>query len=333
MWRPSELNLPVTRVAMAALLGALAARSSPGQGNGGAAAPATASSTTGRFEADRLTSKALGREVAYGIHLPPGYDSEPMRKYPVVFWLHGMLEDHARFNHRGGSEVVAQLYAKKQLPPVLIAIVDGGRTSFYCNGVSSGAYEDLIVKDFIPFIESKYRALGTRAGRSIAGTSMGGNGALKIAFRHPDMFCAVATHSAALFPVDLEQLPARFKRTLESQFGEHFKAIWGDPVDKVRWAEDNPLALAEKATPESFKGLVIAMDCGDRDRYSFQVPGAQLHEILDRKKVQNQWAVLPGGHGWGDYLVLYLDRSLRFLTTAMTAGKAAAASQPASRKG
>ena len=322
---PGDLS-PMFRALLpgAFLLAALTA-----QERGPAAGKAPASAERGRFESATFASKALGRDVAFGVHLPPGYDADTARKYPVVFWLHGMFEDHARFNLRGGSEVVGELYARQALPPVLIATVDGGRTSFYCNGVQSGAYEDLIVKDFIPYIEAHYRALGTRQGRSIAGTSMGGNGALKIALRHPELFCAVATHSAALFPVDLDELPARFKRTLDSQFGEHFKAIWGDPVDKARWASDNPLALAAKATPESLQGLAIAMDCGDRDRYQFFLPGKQLHEILTRQKIPNEWNVLPGGHGWGDYLVLYLDRSLKFLTARMAGGDKAAASQPA----
>ena len=340
MSRRDEMNTLMRTLLLAALAAAGATAQNHGASNGkngdGAAdhaAAAPAASARGRFESGAFQSKALGREVRFGIHLPPGYDKDTERKYPVVFWLHGMFEDHARFDQRGGSEVVGDLYAKSALSPVLIATVDGGRTSFYCNGISSGAYEDLIVQDFIPYIEGKYRTLGTRQGRSIAGTSMGGNGALKIALRHPELFCAVATHSAALFPVNLDELPPRFKRTLESQFGEHFKAIWGDPVDKEKWAHDNPLALAEQATPESLKGLAIAMDCGDHDPYQFFAPGKQLHEILLRRKIANDWAVLPGGHGWGNYLVLYLERSLKFLTGKMAGEGEAAASRPASRKG
>jgi S-formylglutathione hydrolase FrmB len=291
------------------------------------ARPAAAQNgVAGRWEdGGTFASASLGRKVRYGVYLPPGYDEEEDRRYPVLYWLHGMFEDHARFDSRGGSTVVAGLYAAGGLAPMIIACPDGGRTSFYANGVESGAHEDLVTKDFVAFVDARYRTIPARASRAIAGTSMGGAGALKIALKHPEIFSAVATHSAALFPVDLDRLPERFKKTLESHFGAHFRAIWGDPIDKRRWAADNPLALAATVDPGSLAGLAIYLDCGDQDRYQFQRVHRELHSILERRRIPHEWHELPGGHGWGDgYLRTYLARSLVFVARRLAPGSAPA---------
>src|SRR5262245_19396539 len=179
----------VIAVSFAFLAGTLPAQRPP--------APDATDKAAGEYRTGKFKSESLNREVGYAVHLPPGYEETKDRKYPVIFWLHGMFENHERFERRGGGGVLAELNKSGKFPPVILACVDGGRTSFYCNGVKSGAYEDLVVKDWIPFIEKTFRAVGTREGRAIAGVSMGGNGALKIALKNPDMFTAVATHSAA----------------------------------------------------------------------------------------------------------------------------------------
>jgi enterochelin esterase-like enzyme len=58
----------------------------------------------------------------------------------------------------------------------------------------------MLVKDFVPFIDETYNTIAKREGRALTGSSMGGYGALKIAFRHPELFVSIATHSAALLP-------------------------------------------------------------------------------------------------------------------------------------
>jgi hypothetical protein len=133
------------------------------------------------------------------------------------------------------------------------------------------------------------------------------------------MFVAVATHSAALFPVDLDQLDPRFRRILDAQFGQQFKEIWGDPIDPKRWRGDNPMALAADLTPAKLDGLRIYTDCGASDRYQFNVPHASLHKLLDERKIEHVWREVPGGHGWGDgYLTRYLPGSLGFLAKAFS---------------
>ena len=74
--------------------------------------------------------------------------------------------------------------------------------SFYVNTAATGKYEDYIIKDVIRFVESNYRVIPDVSRRAVAGTSMGGYGALSIYFRHPDMFAAVAVASPANFTVD-----------------------------------------------------------------------------------------------------------------------------------
>src|SRR5262245_59918685 len=150
-------------------------------------------------------SKILGRELRYGIYLPVSYSNSPARKYPVLYFLHGLFEDETRWSTRGQTDqVMDRMISEGNIGEFIIAIPYGG-TSFYTNmRDGSEKWEDAIVTEFIPMIESTYRVNATRAQRGISGTSMGGYGALKIAMKHPDLFGSVSAHS----PVLLQDLSA-----------------------------------------------------------------------------------------------------------------------------
>ena len=159
-------------------------------------------------------SEALERETKYGVFLPKGYDDEKNaeRKYPLILWLHGMWEDHNRFQYRGGAPVLDQLVGEGALPECVFVTANGSRSSFYINGKKTGKYEDLIAKDLIQHVDATYRVTKDRAQRALMGVSMGGFGALKIALRYPKLFGVVAAHSAALLPADSENLPRNLRR-------------------------------------------------------------------------------------------------------------------------
>src|SRR5438132_7727558 len=134
-------------------------------------------------------SKLLGREVRYGVYLPPSYNSSPTKKYPVLYFLHGLFEDETRWSSRGQTDqLMDRMIADGKIGEFIVAIPNGG-TSFYTN-MRDGTekWEDMIVMEFVPAIESAYRVNATRGTRGISGTSMGGYGALKIAMQHPDLF-------------------------------------------------------------------------------------------------------------------------------------------------
>ena len=103
-------------------------------------------------------------------------------------------------------------------------------------------------------------------------------------------------------------------------------AIFGDPVDEALWRSENPLAMARQLTPEDLDGLLVHFDCGNRDRYGFEVPNAELHEVLVERKIEHTWALVDGGgHGWNTrdtsqgYNQTVLPRSLTIIGEAFAA--------------
>ena len=251
------------------------------------------------YASKTFESEALGRQARYSIYLPKDYDAEANKdtRYPVIYYLHGMNEDHARFHARGGAPILDQAVDKGVLPKLIFVCADDQtRSSFYINGRIR--MEDMILKDLIPHIEKTYRARTDRAHRALLGVSMGGFGALKIAFKNPQVFGVVATHSAAILPEEYKDLASEFPWAA-GRNARSVTMIFGDPVDEDLWRSENPLTLARKLTRDKLDGLRIHFDCGDQDRYGFQVPNQELHEVLEDLEIPHSWALVPGGtHGW-----------------------------------
>ena len=279
------------------------------------------------FEVKSFDSSSLKTKTSYGVFLPKGYSEEKNKdkRYPLIVWLHGLWEDHQRFHYRGESGALDKALGDRLLPEVVFVTPNGG-TSFYLNGKESGAYEDLIVKDLIPEIEKNFRVQKGREHRVLMGNSMGGGGALRIAFKHPEMFGIVATHSAALFPVDPEEIPDRFRKILYAEGAQGFglSKIFGVPPDLEMWRHENPLWLAETLEADQLDGMKLYFDCGGKDRYQFDKPNLALHELLEKRKVKHTWRLVAnGGHGT-EYAIANLPESLRFVGMALgvNAGKA-----------
>ena len=128
----------------------------------------------------------------------------------------------------------------------------------------------------------------------IMGVSMGGMGALRIAFTKPDLFGAVAVHSSAVFAKDPDDMPARLK-------GFAGRLGFGDPIDKKVWKEVNPTCIADKLDASSLKGLRIYFDAGTDDRYGFDSGNKLLHSCLEGRGIPHLWRLVRGGgHSWGD---------------------------------
>src|SRR5438876_11947595 len=109
-------------------------------------------------------SKLLGRDVRYGVYLPPSYNSSPAKKYPVLYFLHGLFEDETRWSSRGGTDqIMDKMIADGKIGEFIVATPNGA-TSFYVNTRDgSEKWEDMIVKEFIPLIEATYRVNALRA--------------------------------------------------------------------------------------------------------------------------------------------------------------------------
>ena len=139
-------------------------------------------------------SKVNQAEVGYAIYLPPEYDapSEAERRYPVIYFLHGGTPGGEHKYVRLAS-CFEQAIEQGSAPPMIYVFVNGGRLSHYDHGGSFG--ETAFVKELIPYIDLTHRTIACREARGIEGYSMGGRGAARIMFKHPQLFVSGAAIS------------------------------------------------------------------------------------------------------------------------------------------
>jgi enterochelin esterase family protein len=256
--------------------------------------------------AETFRSPSLGRDVRYTVDLPSSYGSGEKR-YPVVYALHGLFEGPGFWERRGLAAELARLREERAVGEFLVVCVDGGN-SFFVNG-PSGAFQDLVTRDIVAHVEATYRVLPGRAHRALLGVSMGGYGALRIAFLEPGGFAAVATHSAML----LEDVPSAGDGAGRWQMAA-FHAVFGDPIDKTRWEAADPLLLATRADPKATPALYL--DCGAEDRYGLAAGQKKLQATLTARQVPFTAELPPGDHGY-EFVRARLDVSLRFLDRAL----------------
>lgn len=258
---------------------------------------------------ETFRSSSLGHDVRYTVDLPASYgDGE--KRYPVVYALHGLFEGPGFWERRGLAKGLARLREERTVREFLVVCVDGGN-SFFVNG-PPGAFQDLVTRDIVAHVEATYRVLPGRAHRALLGVSMGGYGALRIAFTEPGGFAAVATHSAML----LDGIPDASDGAGRWQMAA-FQAVFGDPIDKTRWDAADPLLLATRADAKAAPALYF--DCGAEDRYGLAAGQKKLQAALTARQVPYTAELPPGDHGY-EFVRSRLEVSLRFLDRALGDG-------------
>ena len=266
----------------------------------------SAATVTAAVRESAFHSPSLGIEVRYVVDLPASYD-ESTRRYPVVYALHGLFEGAGFWERRGLARELSGLREGDTLSDLVVVAVDGGN-SFFVNS-SVGRYEDLITNDLIAHVESTYRVIPGRGGRALLGVSMGGYAALRIAFAHPELFAAVATHSAML----LEHIPSAPQGARRGHMAA-FHRVFADPIDETLWKQNDPLAWARRADAGTAPALYL--DCGAQDRYGLARGHRNLDRILSERGVAHTFELPPGDHGY-EYVRSRLGKSLAFLARSL----------------
>ena len=271
-----------------------------------------------RIEIHRFLSPSLDGEAEYSVLIPPSYKEQNSRDYPVVYFLHGMNNDHTSWTQSRYGDIPARLQVLWETGalPEFLFVHPRGDNSFYSNSHDRASrYEDYICEDLIAEIETHFRVHPERQGRALGGTSMGGYGALKIAMKHPQLFASVASGSPIVFLGDdpLASIPAGSGRG--SRFRERFAKVFGDPVQREHWRRNS---LEELSRTADLTGLRIYFAYGTADRYNRLFPMQQgieaLSRILSERKVSHLFRTFPGEpHGW-KLIADHLQEIFAFLT-------------------
>jgi putative tributyrin esterase len=199
--------------------------------------------------------------------------------FPVLYLLHGLWDDYSGWMRKSSIERYV-----RDLP--LIVIMPDGARSFYTDSPISpvAQYESYITKDLVTFVDSVFQTIPERRGRAIAGLSMGGYGALKLALKHPDIYCAANSHSGALAAVTAG--PREGVIT-----SEEFRVNFGDAPSG---GPDDLFAIAERADRGTLPALRI--DCGVDDHLIDS--NRRFHSHLTELCVPHDYIEFPGIHDW-----------------------------------
>ena len=243
------------------------------------------------IESIQFKSNLLNYPVKYSIYLPPDYENSE-RSYPVLYLLHGYSDDETGWIQFGEANYIADKgIANGDFTPCIIVMPDG-KVTWYSNSYDGkDPWEDMFIKEFIPFIEKEYRIRTKKEFRAIAGLSMGGYGALTLAMRHPDLFSSCVAMSSGTF-TDEEVLNG-------DMYDRYFGHIYGPkPKNAVSesWKAYNPLHLLDSVDPEKLKSVRFYIDCGDDD---FLYKGnSALHVKMRDMGIPHEYRVRNGSHQW-----------------------------------
>jgi S-formylglutathione hydrolase FrmB len=240
-----------------------------------------------RVETVQFQSRLVGKTLPYDVVLPRGYGLLTARgtRYPVLYLLHGWGGSHSSWI----SESSLVRYAAQHQ---LIIVTPEGGDNWYTDGASSGAdkYESYVLQELIPDVENRFRTLKNRGGRAVAGYSMGGYGALKFAFKHPEVFTLAASMSGAFDAATRTDDPSIMR-------------IFGEAGGPVREANDL-FKLAREIPRERARQLpFLYLDCGTEDPWT--AANREMSGIFLERGIVHEYRQLRGAHVWP-----YWDRQL-----------------------
>lgn len=322
-----------------ALVAACGSSSAPATQPAATPPPVAAPAGKSQVLTERFHSDALGVDKDVRIYLPAGYDPAGSKRYPVIYYLHGLGRDENDWLEYGKIDQVAD-----ELSLGAIIVMPDGDNNFYFDSalatdfdgcikdgagmfvptqnrrktcVKTSHYETYMLKDLIGWVDRTYKTNPKREGRGIAGLSMGGFGALMLAMRHPDVFAATASHSGvdALlymgpFPYEkgkvqlLEDVGQWGK--LVGKMGDWIRGLFGNDI--ATWRAHDPSSLAQKLAPGQ---LAIYLDCGTEDIFALHNGMQYLHDLLLERKIEHEYFIGPGGHDF-NFWKPRLPKSLAF---------------------
>lgn len=275
-------------------------------------------------------------QCTFYIYLPASYQ-ESTRNYPVLYFLHGFGDSALSFASFEKLEL-NRIFSENPSKEFILVAIDGISSpggSFYVNSPVTGRWEDYIVKEVVSYVDSNYRTLADSKSRGICGYSMGGFGALNLAFLHPEVYGAVyAMSPGVLAPgkigdaLDTWKFDSSFLKSYSLAFAYTDTAPYetlpkrdgsdGDNVLLKRWEAgfgnwkeklDTYLALN---TP--LRG--IGLSYGTGDYYPWIPEGVDyLSGLLDEKGIEHTMYTFDGGHvlppkAMEDHLLPFFQQSL-----------------------
>ena len=250
-----------------------------------------------------VMSQAMNRSIKNVVIVPEQYfmPEAASKQYPVLYLLHGAQGCYSDWSEKAPLDSLANAY------DCIIVCPDGQDSWYFDSPVDpTMQFETYVSQELVNHIDNHYRTIANRHMRAITGVSMGGHGALFLAFRHPDVFWSCGSMSGNM---DITQFPDRW----------HIKDRLGDyESNKQRWNEHAVCNLVDQVKACPLKPAQnIIIDDGLKD--IFIKNNIAMHDQLVEKGIDHDFTVRPGRHSW-DYWVNALDYHMLFFHKAFQRG-------------
>ena len=261
----------------------------------------------------KIETKLLPAPVEFNVLLPDGYDTlkEPL---PLLFFLHGGGGDRTFLVRM--RAIIDDMWKAGTLPKMVIVTPSAGRSFYMDYKDGSQKWESFIVGPFLDHLRQTYKVTRERKGTLLFGISMGGLGGLRLAFKYPDRFEAVAALEPGIDPAlkwkDVKPLN-RFWRG-----DELMNTIFGRPFDEAYWEANNPASICvANADKIRASRLEIYIDVGDLDSFNLHEATEFMHRIMWDYKIPHEYHLVRGADHVGRTIRPRATEALEFLTRVL----------------
>lgn len=235
-----------------------------------------------------IPSAAMNKTYKAAIVFPDAY-AKGKTSFPVLYLLHG---GYGHFNDwllKTPDKMLVRNLADQY--NMIIVMPEGEIFSYYVDSPvdPKSKFETYIIKEVIPFIDSKYRTVKDKKGRVITGLSMGGYGSLYLSARHPELFAAAGSMSGALDP---NMTTWKLDKQRFDMLTKFVDGIFG-PFDADAYLKYSVVNMADQIHRN---GLPLVMDIGVDD--FLLEPNRELHRRLVYNHTPHNYTERPGGHTW-----------------------------------
>ena len=240
-------------------------------------------------------SKLVRATLPYNVILPAGYGAVANRKkrYPVVYLLHGFGGHYSSW--LPANDTLSTSATQHQI----IIVTPEGNNGWYTDSatVPHARYETYLLREVIPDVERRFRAIRARSGRAVAGFSMGGYGALKFGLKHPGQFILAASLAGPMTTASWTEAMLREMK----QVGSSVRTAFGPEGSPTREANDLFKLVRKVPANETSKPPYLYIACGDKD--SIIDGNREIARLLSDRQILHEFHEVSGGHD----LSLYND--------------------------
>jgi len=261
----------------------------------------------------KIDTKLLPAPVEFSVLLPDDYESfkEPV---PLLFFLHGGGGDRTFLTRM--RPVIDDMWKAGTLPKMVIVTPSAGRSFYMDYKDGSQKWESFIVGPFLEHLRQTYKVSRERKGTLLFGISMGGLGGLRLAFKYPDKFQAVAALEPGIDPaLKWKEVKPR-NRFYRSD--ELMQSIFGKPFDEGYWEANNPASIVA-ANADKIRGskLEIYIDVGDQDAFNIHEGTEFIHRIMWDSKIAHEYHLVRGADHVGRTMRPRTTEALGFLSRVL----------------